>query len=221
MSPFKYYLCRSDKQAKNRHLTSVHSEKTNNDVVFVKTNALEANEALNCYIMACEKKTDRNENKIDQATNKSTADSYGEMETENLCEEEHLAELVSEEEQESHISGDGVIEMKLDTVIGMLKTLSTKIEQPKTPAVSDLSVMIKELSTDKDSQLDWSTAENTIDLTEKVESVRFFAGQFGQKGCIRCQTYFDYLCARDSVLTKCDPLLAEDGGHAIATHIKK
>lgn len=229
MSPFKYYLCRSDKQTKQRHLATVHSMEESCHVRIVDINALEAKEALNCYRMACDKKIEKKGNNKDQATtDKSAAASSllpeDEIETENPFEELHPAKLVSGEEEAteaSHTSGDCVLESKVDTVIDMLKNLSTRIQQPKTPAIPDLSVMIKELSTDKCSQLDWSTAENIIDLTEKVQTVRFFAGQFGQKGCVRCQTCFDYLCARNSVLTKHDPLLADDDGHAIATHIKK
>ncbi len=104
----------------------------------------------------------------------------------------------------------------------MLKKLSTKNEQQTSSTFPDVSTIVKELSTDEKSQLDWSTIENVIDLTEKVPSSRLFAGQFGQNSCFRCEICFNYLFSRDGVLTKRDPLLVDDDdGQAITTHIKK
>ena len=48
MSPLKFYLCRSDKQTKTRHIEKV-TDVENNHIQFVDINALEAKEALNCY----------------------------------------------------------------------------------------------------------------------------------------------------------------------------
>ena len=104
----------------------------------------------------------------------------------------------------------------------MLKNVSIKIGQQKPSTIPDISTIVKELSTDENHQVDWSAIENIIDLTEKVQSIRFFAGQFGEKGCVRCETCFNYLFSRDGTLTKRDSLLVDDDdGQAIATHIKR
>ncbi len=108
----------------------------------------------------------------------------------------------------------------------MLNKLSAKIEESKTPEIPDMSTMLQEQSKDGlISDVDWSKLENIIDLSTKVPSVRFFAGtgSNGQKGCVKCQVCFDYLCSHDNGLRKCDPLVLEtdDHGEAAAKHIRK
>ena len=116
-----------------------------------------------------------------------------------------------------------VLESKMDTVIHMLNKLSSKIEQPRTVDIPDMSVMLQEQmrNDDLDSKIDWGRIDNIINLTTKVPSVRFFAGQDGQKGCVRCQVCFDYHYFRDSGLRKSDPSEADDNGQAAAKHIRK
>ena len=119
------------------------------------------------------------------------------------------------------------IEEKLDSIIDMLDKLSVKFgdsaSNPK-PAFPELSVLINELSSDSAnaSTLDWSSVDNIIDLTGKIEYIRFFASTDNTKACICCQTCFDYLCMEDRVLRK----LKEQGvtgtdNHAIDAHIRK
>lgn len=108
------------------------------------------------YKIACEKK----ENKakptinlpassrplpvIDCDSGSETAEHPFEDKLNNKC------KIFEEEQDES--ADNSMIEVKLDTVIGMLKNLSTKIGQTKSP-IPELSLVVKELSTDKDLQI--------------------------------------------------------------------
>lgn len=102
----------------------------------------------------------------------------------------------------------------------MLKNLSTKMGQTK-PPVPELSLVVKELSMDKDTQIEWSSIDNIIDLTEKIPTIRFFASDSSEdstKGCVRCQTCFEYLCTRDGRISR---LKKQDECHATEAHVKK
>lgn len=229
MSPLKFYLCRSDKQTKTRHIEKVHAitDAQNSHIQFVDINDLEAKEALNCYRKAINMTTVEKGNKYSQETT-ATGQSAGAsilspLQVEDEIPAENLLPSADEHQTTgtSQISYDNALESKLNTVIDMLKNLSTKIEKPS-PSYPAISTIVKELSTNENSQLDWRTIENVMELTEKVSSIRFFAGQNGQNGCVRCQTCFDYVFAREGVLAKRDPMLIDnDDGQAIANHIKK
>jgi hypothetical protein len=129
------------------------------------------------------------------------------------------------------IGDHGTLEEKMDTVVSMLKDLSTKIEHQNAHTVthtpSDMSVLVTELTTDKDSQssiasVEWSKIENIVQLVEKVKSIRFFANteNFG-KGCVRCQLCFEYLSSKDNHLQRHDPMRNDKDGQSVASHIKK
>ncbi len=53
MSPYNYYLCRSDKQTRERHLLKAHGGMKINLIQFVDDTAPMAAEALNAYRSAC------------------------------------------------------------------------------------------------------------------------------------------------------------------------
>ena len=220
VSPFNYYLCRSDKQTKTRHIEKYHAktDAEKSKVRFVDTNAMEAKEALKSYKIASNKKTPEQGQSCEVSERQSPLPPEDEISTDLLM-PTHKQQLTETSQALDDIDS---LESKVDTVIHMLKNVSINIEQQKSSNCPDVSTIVKELSTDEDSQVDWSAIENIIDLTEKVRSIRFFAGQFGQKGCVRCEICFNYLFSRDGILTKRDPLLVDDDdGQAIATHIKK
>ena len=129
------------------------------------------------------------------------------------------------EQTSSDASITNTLEGKVDTVIDILNRLTSKLEQPKSVVnIPDMSAMLQEKFMDKndpDVNVDCSKIENIIDLTTKVPSVRFFAGQNGQKGCERCQVCFEYHCSRDSGLTKCDPSEIDDNGEAAEKNMRK
>lgn len=174
---------------------------------FVDINAVEASEALECYKIACGTKTTAKGGKRHDST-------------ERLPPKDVTVEQSTETTQP--LDGIDGLEAKVDTVIDILKKLSTKIEEPPPrPSFSDVSTIAKELST-ADENIDWNAIENIIELTENVPTIRFFSGQFSKKGCVRCEICFNHIFCRDAVSTKRDPLLVEDDdGQAIATHIKK
>ena len=170
MSPFKYYLSRSDKQAKARHSSTAHNGLESSLIEFVGVDTADGKEAMDAYA---------------KITN--------------------------------------TLEDKMDAVIDILNKLSAKIEHPKV-GIPDMPTMLQEKFMDKsdpDGNVDWSKIENIIDLTSQVTSVRFFAGQNGKKGCIRCQVCFEYHCSRDTGLMKCDPSETDDNGEAADKHIRK
>ena len=187
MSPFNYYLCRSDKQTKTRHLEKSHAKTAagKNKVRFVDTNAMEAKEALKCYKIACNKKTPEKGQRCEVFGRQSPL----------LPEDEISTATHKQQSSETSEISDNTdsLKSKVDTVIHMLKNGSIKIEQQKPSTIPDISTIVKELSTDENHQVDWSAIENIIDLIEKVQSIRFFAGQCGEKGCVRCETCFNYL----------------------------
>lgn len=232
MSPFKYYLSRSDKQAKDRHSSTAHDGIDSNLIQFVSTDAICAKEAMNAYTLACIRGK-RQEDQLKQlphghSVNDSGTSNSGVDENKKRQSEEQLDKGISYsmEEKKANNSQTSSFEGKIDKVILMLNKLSTKLEESKKVEIPEMSTILQEQSKDGlISDVDWSKLENIIDLTTKVPSVRFFAGAGpnGKKGCVRCQVCFDYLCSHDNGLRKCDPLVLEtdDHGEAAAKHIRK
>ena len=65
MNPLKYYLCRSDKNTKQRHVEVAHTSHSGIDVVkFVSIDHYNAKEPLRLYNNACQKKDSTNPNTI-------------------------------------------------------------------------------------------------------------------------------------------------------------
>ena len=56
MSPFKYYLSRSDKQAKARHSSTAHNGLESSLIEFVGVDTADGKEAMDAYVNACKKK---------------------------------------------------------------------------------------------------------------------------------------------------------------------
>lgn len=188
---------------------------------------MDAKEAMNAYTNACKKKDQQDEQILEQESAELfDFESPGSQVNEEPAFEKDLDVRLSDSSEQTkvNVSQTNTLESKMDTVIHILNKLSSKIEHPKTIDIPDISTMLQEQSKDKsdlDGNVDWSKIENIIDLTTKVPSVRFFAGQDGQKGCVRCQVCFDYHCSRDSGLKKCDPSETDDNGEAAAKHIRK
>lgn len=231
MPPYNYYLCRSDKQTKERHLSKAHSGIKMHLIQFVDATAPIAAEALHAYKSICLKKLDITK----EATNSSASEiSLSPLLQQN--EKTHFDSFLLNDQSksfdETSIGSHSTVDEKMDMVVTMLKDLSTKMEQGKNPSsncsTSDISVLVNELNADKDTHsgnaaVDWSKIENIIQLTEIVKSVRFFAtdGQ-NQKGCVRCQVCFQYLSSRDNHLKRFDlTRIEEDRGGSVASHIKK
>jgi hypothetical protein len=76
---------------------------------------------------------------------------------------------------------------------------------------------------DKDTHVEWNSVENIIDLTEKIQPIRFFASEDNTKGCVRCQTCFDYLCMRDGNISRLKQknFISNNDGYATDDHIRK
>ena len=214
MSPYNYYLCRSDKQTKERHVSKAHSGMKMHLIHFVDATAPIAAQALDAYKSICLKKL--------EITNKVINSSQSE-DCLLLPSHQNLDETLS-------IGGHSKLEDKMDVVVTMLKDLSTKIEQQTVPSAtstaSDMSNLVNELTTDKFIQsstscVDWSKIENIIQLTEKVKTVRFFASAENcQKVCVRYQLCFEYLSSRDNDLKKHDPMRIAEDGRSVASHIR-
>jgi hypothetical protein len=214
MSPYNYYLCRSDKQTKERHLSKAHSGMKTHLVQFVDATAPIAAEALDAYKSICLKKLEITKETINSSQS-----------------EDGLLSPTHQSLDKTFSIGHSNLEEKMDVVVSMLKDLSTKIDQQKVPSAtstaSDMSILVNELTTDKYMQssiscVDWSKIENIIQLTEKIKGVRFFAGAENyQKGCVRCQLCFEYLSSRDNHLKRHDPIRIEEDGRSVASHIKK
>jgi hypothetical protein len=229
MNPFKYYLCRNDKNTKQRHIEVAH-KKDSTGVHFATIDQFEAKEALRLYEIACRKRLAKNADTPDidvlSATGSSDLSSNGNSESETFISdnaenpsEDDSGEPVSKcqiiENKQDDEASKSRIEVKLDTVIGMLENLSTKAGETK-QSFPQLSVVVKQLSQEKDMHLEWNSFENIIDLTEKVKTIRFFASEDNTKGCVRCQTCFEYLCTRDGRLNQ-----TSHDGHATDDHIRK
>ena len=215
MSAYNYYLCRSNKQTKERHASKAHSGMKTHLIRFVDATAPIAAEALDAYKSTCLKKL--------EITHKTINSSQ--------CEDSHLSPSDQNLDETLPVGSHSNLEQKIDMVVTMLQDISTKIDQQKVPpatkTASDMSVLVNELTTDESLQgsiscVDWSKIENIIQLTEKVKSVRFFAGAENCKtGCVRCQLCFEYLCLRDNNLKKHDPMRVGEDGCSVASHIKK
>ena len=220
-SPFKYYLCRNDKNTKDRHCKNVHNTMDSSDVLFVRTDALEAKEAMSCYEAACVK---NNKDQIPaghqvatcQLQNSDSGTAIQETASMNIsrAHDFNILEQSCDNQSES---------VKLDTIIDMLKHMLPKVEQQQpNPPSSDISVLVKELSVDGKGEIEWCSVNNIIELIEAMPDIQFFAGQEGiRNGCVRCKICFDYLCNQDNSLKKSDPLVNEDNGHIAKAHIKK
>ena len=211
MNPFKYYLCQNDKNTKQRHIEVAHKTDSNG-VHFATIDQFEAKEALHLYEMACRKRLAKIADIPDAdlpATGNSCLSPNGNGETETFItdsaenpSEHDSSEPVSKcqiiEKKQDDEASKSRIEDKLDSVIEMLENLSTKPASGETKqSFPELSVVVKQLSMEKDTHLEWHLFENIIDLTEKVKTIRFFASEDNTKGCVRCQTCFDYPCTRD------------------------
>ena len=223
MSPFKYYLSRSDKQAKARHSSTAHNGLESGLIEFVGVDTADGKEAMDAYVNASKKRKDQQDKQI-----KNPSTKLYDLESKVAPEPITMIypDVRSPDSLEQTSSGAKItntLEDKMDTVIDILNKLSAKIEHPKV-GIPDVPTMLQENFMDKndpDGNVDWSKIENIIDLTSQVTSVRFFAGQNGKKGCIRCQVCFEYHCSRDTGLMKCDPSETDDNGEAADKHIRK
>ena len=150
---------------------------------------MEAKEALKSYKIASNKKTP------EQGQSCEVSERQFPLPPEHEISNDLLMPTHKQQSTEtSQVSDDtDGLESKVDTIIHMLINVSIKTEREKSSTYPDLSTIVKELSADENSQVDWSAIENMIDLTEKVRSITFFAGQFGQKGCVRCEICHNYL----------------------------
>ena len=227
MNPCKYYLCRNDKNTKQRHIETAH-KMDSCSVQFATIDQFEAKEALHLYEVACKNRVAKNADPsaVDQFANSCSPLDGGSKTTAESPFEDDSDELVNEckiiENKQDEVANNSTIEVKLDTVIGMLENLSTKVGQTK-QSFPEMSVVVKELSMDKDTHVEWNSVENIIDLTEKVQAIRFFASEDNKKGCVRCQTCFDSLCMRDGNISKLKQksFISNTDGYATDNHIRK
>lgn len=180
MSPFKYYLSHSDKQAKDWHSSTVHGGLESNLIEFVSIDAVDAKEAMNAYVNAC-KTNDQHDEQLEKASGK-LCDLEGEVSQEPTIEKYFdVRSSDSLEQTTSEIPITNTLKNKLNTVIDMLNKLSSRMEKPKAVDVPDLSTMLQEKLMDKinlDGNVDWSKIENIIDLTTKVPTTK----NQGEKG---------------------------------------
>ncbi|CAB4001161.1 Hypothetical predicted protein [Paramuricea clavata] len=104
MSPYNYYLCRSDKQTKERHLSKAHGGMKTPLVQFVDATAPIAAEALDTYKRICLKKLEITKETI-----------YSSQSEDGLLSPTHqsLDKTLS--------IGHSNLEEKMDTVVSMLK----------------------------------------------------------------------------------------------------
>lgn len=153
MNPCKYYLCRNDRNTKQRHIETAHKTDSGS-VQFATIYQFEAKEALHLYEMACKNRVAKNANPSAvellglSANNCSSPDVGSKTETftaENPFEDDS-DELVSGwkiiENKQDEVANSNRIEVKLDTVIGMLENLSTKVGQTK-QSFPEMSVVVK------------------------------------------------------------------------------
>ena len=150
MDPFRYCLCQNDRKTKQRHIRAAH--KTDSDCIqFATIDQFEAKEAVHLYEMACKNRVAKNGNTsaIDLSVN-SCLSSDGSSENETFPAENPFGDdsnkLVSEckitENKKDKVANDNGIEAKLDTVIGMLENLSTKVCETK-QSFPEMSVVVK------------------------------------------------------------------------------
>lgn len=94
MNPFKYYLCRSDKNTKQRHIETSHGTNSG-DVLFAKIDQFEAKEGLHFYKMACEKKESKDKPTTKLSASSGLSPDCDSETEENPLEDNFLANLKS------------------------------------------------------------------------------------------------------------------------------
>jgi hypothetical protein len=134
MSPHNYYLCRSDKQTKERHVSKAHSGMKTHRICFVDATAPIAAEALDAYKCVCLKKLE-----ISQTTKKAVDSSQSESQSEES--KDGLSALSHQNLDETSIENDHKLEEKMDLVVTMLKDLSPKSINKNTKKFLWLQVM--------------------------------------------------------------------------------
>ena len=70
MSPFKYYLSRSDKQAKARHSSTAHNGLESGLIEFVGVDTADGKEAMDAYVNASKKRKDQQDKQIKNPSTK-------------------------------------------------------------------------------------------------------------------------------------------------------
>lgn len=133
MSPYNYYLCRSDKQTYKRHLSKAHSGMEMHRIEIIDAAAPMAAEALNAYKSVCLKKT-----KETIGTSQSK-DSFLLLEKQKDKEKTPFDSLLFKapndegktSDEGMNIGDHGRLEQMMDVVLTMLTNICTKMEQPK------------------------------------------------------------------------------------------